>query len=475
MRAHAEQGERGMAIQVYGRCRAVMADLLDAEPSVETQNLLSEIRGPSSKRLPSRPPRPIQDAARPTSDAENSAENEAQSRNGSRVGVLPLRSVGLPEEAAYLGPSFANEITTALTRFRRLSVVSPSSLTRFAPDNQAPVGHARDVDFLLDGAIQRSRNKLRITLRLLDLKDDNQVVWARRFDRSADDLLSVQEDISGEVAAQIDPVILFAEAKRGAARSMPIDSANDLLLRSVPLILRMERSGFSRAGEHLARAIALEPDHSEAHAWYAAWHVLLINQYWAVNPCEAARQANALADRAVVLDPCSGGAFTVSGHVRAFMGRCPDEGAALHERALELNPNLAPAWALSAITQIVLGNAREAEQRFQRYKALSPIDPYSFMFDGLFAFVHLLKRDHHAAMTSGRTVIQLNPSHVPGYIPYLVALGHLGREEEAAAVLRRLRVVAPDVTVSGCLHAFPMVRRDDRDHFTEGLRLARVP
>src|SRR5439155_9575273 len=58
MRAHAARGERGMAIQAYDRCRAVLADLLDASPSAETQKLLAEIRGPSGSRMPLRPPPP---------------------------------------------------------------------------------------------------------------------------------------------------------------------------------------------------------------------------------------------------------------------------------------------------------------------------------------------------------------------------------------------------------------------------------
>src|SRR5215471_5016338 len=58
MRAHAARGERGMAIQAYDRCRAVLADLLDAAPSPETQKLLAEIRGPSGSRMPLRPPAP---------------------------------------------------------------------------------------------------------------------------------------------------------------------------------------------------------------------------------------------------------------------------------------------------------------------------------------------------------------------------------------------------------------------------------
>jgi DNA-binding SARP family transcriptional activator/TolB-like protein len=483
MRAHAEQGERGLAIQAYDRCRAVLADLLDAAPSAETQILLNEIRGPSSKRLPSRPPHPAPEAANPPMPEHNPANDtgvrdEAGSRNDTRVGVLPIRCIGLPEDVSYLGPSLANEITTALSRFRWLTVISSTSLGRSARDirdGTAAVRRAHGVDFLLDGAIQRSRNKLRITLRLLDLREDNQVVWARRFDRPADDPLAVQEEVSNEVAAQIDPVILLTEAKRGAARSDPANSAHDLILRSIPLITRLERDGFMRAGGILARAIALEPEHAPAHGWYASWYALLISQYWADDPHQAATRAGELTDRAILLDPYSAGAFIVAGHVRSYVHRRPHEGAALHDRALELNPNLAAGWALSAITHILLGDMKEAERRYHRYKSLSPLDPYSFIFDGLFAAAHVLKHDYQAAATIGRSVTQLNPSYSAGYKPYLSALGHLGSDQEAGTVLRRLLTIEPGATVERCMNAFPMERQVDRDHFAEGLRLARVP
>ena len=251
MRAHADQGERGMAIQAYDRCRGVLAELLDAAPSAETQALLNEIRGPSSKRLPSRPPRPVPEApahgmSEPATAAFDMAErDEPGPRCGASIGVLPLRCVGLAEDVAYLGPSLANELTMALSRFRWLSVVSSNSLARFGRDSAdgAAIRRARNVDFLLDGAIQRSRNKLRITMRLLDLREDNQVIWARRFDRPADDLMTVQEEVSSEVAAQIDPVMLLTEARRGSAYANVATSAYDHILRSVPLITRLERKG----------------------------------------------------------------------------------------------------------------------------------------------------------------------------------------------------------------------------------------
>jgi tetratricopeptide (TPR) repeat protein len=265
--------------------------------------------------------------------------------------------------------------------------------------------------------------------------------------------------------------MLMIQAKRRAARPASTTTARDLIMRSVLLITRMEHDGFMRAGEYLTEAIALEPDGSFAHSWHAAWYVMLIRQGWAADPIQAGARAVDLAERAIVLDPHSAGAFSTAGQVRAFINRDLPAAEALHDRALELNPNLATGWALSAITQILLGNLKEAERRYNRYKELSPLDPYSFMFDGLFGVIHLLKGDYQSAMTVARTITQLNPSNSAGYKLYLAALGHLGRAEETGIVLRRLRAIQPDITIERCLSVFPLARQADRDIFAEGLRL----
>jgi tetratricopeptide (TPR) repeat protein len=269
--------------------------------------------------------------------------------------------------------------------------------------------------------------------------------------------------------------MLLIQARREIAQPDSDISAYQLILRSVLLITRLERDGFRQAGEQLAQAIALESDHASAHAWYAAWHVLLISQGWATDPQAAGARAAELAERAIVLDPYSAAVFAVAGHVRAFIDRSLHEAVALHERALDLNPNLAAAWALSAMPHVLMGDVKEAERRYNRYKALSPLDPYSFMFDALFGVAYLLKHDCQAAVTVGRTVTQLNPSYTAGHKLYLSALGHLGRGEETGIVLRRLRAIEPDSTIERCLTTFPLERPADRDYFAEGLRLAGLP
>ena len=119
-------------------------------------------------------------------------------------------------------------------------------------------------------------------MRLLDLRAGNQVVWARRFDRQTNDLLSLQDEIAAEVVAQIDPEILLIEAKRSRRRP-PLDAtAYDLMLRAMPLIGRMERAPVHAGGRVSRRTRSqLEPDYAAAHAWYAYWHMFLVGQGWA--------------------------------------------------------------------------------------------------------------------------------------------------------------------------------------------------
>ena len=196
---------------------------------------------------------------------------------------------------------------------------------------------------------------MRVTLRLLDNRRDHQIVWARRFDRPADDALSAQEEISSEVSAQIERAMLLSEGKQRLARPQPVDDPYDLALRALSVATRLDEEGFARAGDYLARAIALAPDFAAAHAWFASWRIHQICQGWAPDRAEAGAHAVALAERAIVLDPLSSSAFALAGHARAIAQRNLPDAAALHERALELNPNDAVAWALSAITQVYLG------------------------------------------------------------------------------------------------------------------------
>lgn len=469
MRAHADRGERGMAIQSYDRCRAVLADTLDAVPSPETQSLLAEIRSGKSVRAPTNTPVPVPE---PRFEPHPSAI-----RGGAKVGVLPLTMVGTDETEAHLALGLAEEITSALARFRWMFLVSSSSIAQFVQETRDDTALRRTfgLDFALDGSIQRVAKRLRITLRLVDLRDGNQVVWARRFDRQANDLLTLQDEVAAEVVAQIDPEILLIESRRAMHRPPQDANAYDLLLRALPSMTRLERVHFMQAGTQLRQAIELEPDYAAAHAWYACWLHFLVGQGWADDADASLIEAGRHAERAITLDPQDAKGFSIAGHIRAFLHHRLHEAAVLHERALALNPNLAMAWAFSGLTQIYMGNWEEGERRMLRYKQLSPMDPNAFHYDVAFSLIALIKRDYEGAVAAGRSVSEMNPAFSAACKPYLAALGHLGQLQEAAVVRRRLLAIDPGFTVSRHLASSPFSRQQDREHFANGLRLAGIP
>jgi DNA-binding SARP family transcriptional activator/TolB-like protein len=491
MRAYAGRGERSMAIQAYERCRTVLADQLDAQPSEETQRLAAELRAsgttrpaptpapaaPQARAEPRPPPR-----AEPRAEARAEARGEASHthgppRGGARVGVLPLQVIGTTDAEAHLSTGLAEEITSALARFRWMFLVSSSSLARFAAQtrDEGAIRRAFDLHFLLDGSIQRAQGRLRISMRLLDLRAGNQVVWSRRFDREANDLLTLQDEIAAEAVAQIDPELLLIESQRVAARPVADATAYDLLLRGLSLMDRLERPLFVQAGELLRQAITLEPDYAAAHAWYAYWHVLLVGQGWAKDPAVGIAQAGRLAERAIMLDPQDAKALTIAGHVRAYLNRRLREAISLHERALTLNPNLAMAWGMSGVAFAYVGDLEEADRRLQRYKKLSPLDPHAYFFDTGMCFVALLTHDHALAADIGRGVSEMNPAFSAACKPYLAALGHLGQVDEANSVRARLLALEPGFSVQKFLATCPFEKNEHRDHYAAGLRLAGLP
>src|SRR4051794_33133820 len=305
MRAHAERGERGMAIQSYDRCRAVLADMLDAVPSPETQALLAEIRTgkavraiPGPAAVPSEPPRPA---------------SAVSARGGPRLGILPLNLMGTEAGEHHLALSLPEEITSGLSRFRWISLVSTSSITQAMGDarDDALLRQSLGLDYLLDGPVQRAMQRLRITLRLVDLRDGNQVVWTRRFDRLVDDLLTLQDEVAAEAVAQLDPELLQLESRRAALTPVSDSTPYDLMMRGLPSMMRADRGQFLEGGEWLRRAMERQPDHAAAHAWYAHWLHVRVEHGWAEDVEEAVEAASRHAERAITLDAQNARAFAV--------------------------------------------------------------------------------------------------------------------------------------------------------------------
>ncbi len=459
IRAEADRGDRSAALAAWEGCQRAFATRFRSTPSPETALLAEDLRrGDPATIRPAPEPQPRRPVLR-----------------GARLGVLQLRAAS---QDSHLSLGLAEEITAALARFRWLTLFDCASLSAqtdaAGSRRDAPLEAARSIglDFVLSGSVQRSGERLRANFRLTDLTQPETVVWARRFDRQAEDILALQDDIAAEVVAQIDPEILLIQTKRAMARPPVQADAYDLLLRAIPAIYRLDRAEYENAGTLIERAMAIDPDYGPTHSWHAYWYVFLVGQGWAADSHDILMRAEESAMRAVTLDPSDAQALTILGHIRAFFHHRIDEAVALHDRALAHNPNLAMAWALSAMAHAYLGAHDEALQRFAHYKRLAPLHPHAFFFDSGQLIPLLFLNRYDEVDAAARQVTLLHPSFSFPYKLWLPALGHLGRAAEAQAVREKLLAIEPDFTVEKALRRGPIRRPRDRAHYAEGLRRA---
>ncbi|MCX7384105.1 MAG: BTAD domain-containing putative transcriptional regulator [Alphaproteobacteria bacterium] len=452
--AHLARGARAAAMEAYQACVATLAERTGIAPSAETQALLSTQHTP---------PAPRQAAAR-----------ASRPDRGVRLGVRPFRSLDGPANAP-LSLGLAEEITTALARFRWFFLISNPSHAGISTVHGADDQNWREIglDFLLDGTIQRSGDHVRISARLLDLNGGPELIWASRFDRTTTDIFAIQDEIAAECVAQIDPAIMLREGER-VARSPHANSAYAMTMTAIPAIYRLDEAPFRAAGELLASAIQIDPDYAPAHSWFACWQLFHVGQNWAVDPAAAMQLAGLHANRAIALDPSDARAFTIAGHVRAFLDHRIDEAMRLHERALSLNPNLPLAWGFAALADCYAGHPEQAISRVRHARRLSPFDPHAFFFDMALMLAQLLTGDFEGAVATGRQSLSLNPTLTSTYKVALAALGHLGLEAEIAPLRARLLELEPGFSIAASLARTPL-QPDDRARYAEGLRLAGLP
>jgi TolB-like protein/Tfp pilus assembly protein PilF len=404
--------------------------------------------------------RPRRDAIR-----KRGVQQPANGRCDTRLGIEHLSTLpgGSSNELAI---GLFEELITGLARVPWLKCVAIPGSQRSQDVN---------LDFLLDGTVQLQADRVRIMIRVRDMQSIGEVVWAARFDRPQVDALTLQDEIAAEAVAQIDAELLVRQGSRVNTLRRGEPNSDDLVHQALPAICRLQRTEYRTAGHLLQTALATDPDNAAAHAWYAYWHALLLSQGWAEDAGRAAARATELAERAVALGSGNARAMTLAGHVRSFLGRHADGACALHDRALALNPNLAAAWCYSGLTHAYLGRHDEALHRMERARQLSPRDPHAFFFEMALIMPHFMLGDYETAAAFGRRAIEMNPWLSSSYKGHLAALGHLGREREAAEVRTRLLTLEPGFRVRDAVARSPLSRPRDVECYAEGLRRAGLP
>jgi TolB-like protein len=244
--------------------------------------------------------------------------SDAAQQLGWRMAVLPFRSLGTPVGRG-IALGMAEEVSAALSRFRAPRLIATATFW----DGSGPAADAwarcrtYQLDYVIDGTIQVFEDKVQVHVNLLDVVLDFEVIWTGQFEGSLNDLFSLQHRIASATVAQVDPELFHRASAFEAPLRTEIAEAHHSVLTAIQGIFRLERPSFMQARELLARAIALDPDYSAAHAWLAYWSIMAVGQGWVEKPRDVTTLAGASAERAVQLDSLDARALAIAGQVKA--------------------------------------------------------------------------------------------------------------------------------------------------------------
>jgi len=294
------------------------------------------------------------------------------------IAVLPFENLSDDKANAYFAEGVQNEILTKLAAVRDLKVISRTSTAKYQskPDNLKTVAQELGVSTILEGAVQKAGDKVRVNVQLIDARNDTHL-WAKSYDRDFKDVLEVESEVSQEIAEALRANLSLNESHVLAAVQTPDSEAYDLFLRGEYELRQAENSrtaeAYDRADAFYQQALARDPNFAQAGAELARSR---LSRHWFVSPLSSREleEVKSLIDRALALAPNSPEAHSALG-LFFYMGhRQYAEALTEFNRTLELQPNDALARQYCAAVYRRRGEWARSLADFERAQELDPRD-----------------------------------------------------------------------------------------------------
>ena len=307
---------------------------------------------------------------------------------------------------------------------------------------------------------------MRITAQLVDALSGTHL-WADRFDGELEDIFELQDKVASSVAGIIEPALQAAEIRRSVARPTTDLSAYDLYLRALAIFFPVTKERILAAQGLLDQAIAIDRQYGPALSWAAFCHMTLVRDGWTEEADTSRRKAIGLAREALEVGENDPRILVHSALVLGYLGEDIDAMIGLVDRALALNPSFARGWYVSGLLRVWAGQPDLTIEHIETSLRLSPRERVGATLSTM-GMAYFFKHQFDEAASKLILAIQDHPGFPPSYRTLAACYAHMGRLDEARAIVARLRTIAP-LHVSSDL---PFRKSEDRELFMSGLRLA---
>jgi TolB-like protein/Tfp pilus assembly protein PilF len=345
--------------------------------------------------------------------------------------VLPFTNLSDDPEQDYFVDGVTESLTTDLSRISGSFVIGRH--TAFTYKGKAvdlkKIGRELNIRYVLEGSVQRSGNRLRVNVQLVDAETANHL-WAERFDKPVADLFDMQDEIVSRLANTLNTQLVAAEARR-AERSMHPD-ATDLNFQGWAWWNKGPApEHMTQARVFLERALALDHENVDALVGLAR----VDGAVGALQPDDKvalylAAEKNVV--KALSLAPDHAVAHLVLGFVYIFTDRVT-QGIAECEQALVLNPNLAEVHSAIGLAKYFMGQAADAEGHILEAIRLSPRDKGTYWWMYCVGMAKIQLGADAEAVAWHRRSIESKRNFPLAHFALAAALGLIGAVDEARA------------------------------------------
>ena len=391
--------------------------------------------------------------------------------------VLPFGNLGGDPEQEYFVDGVTESLTTDLSRMTGMLVIGRNTAFTFKGKHVdlRQIGRELGVRYVLEGSVQRDRNRMRVNVQLIDTETSNHL-WAERFDKPLADLFDMQDEIVARLAGALNTQLVAAEARR--AERAPRPDSMDLYFQGMACANKGITPEYTaQARDFFKRALALDPSNIEALVGTAAVDSVRGSTFMTDDRAPRLAAAEAALTKALSLAPEHALAHLYFGYVQIVANRA-SQGIAECERALALNRNLSEAHAVIGLAKIFIGRGEETESHVQKALRFSPRDTYAHAWMAYAGLAKLYLGSDEEAVARLRRAIEINRNYPLSHFMLAAALANLEWLEEARAATQAGLALDPTFTV----RRFRAGAASDnstylaqRERVYQGMRKAAVP
>jgi len=356
------------------------------------------------------------------------------------IAVLPFVNMSSDPDSEYFSDGIAEELINNLSKIPGLKVVARTSSFQFKGKNDGlqRVGEMLRVSNVVEGSVRQADGRLRITVRLVDVKNGFQL-WSETYSRRMKDVFAIQEEIARKVVSSLQ--VTLATERSDAVQS-PSLHAFHLYLKARYQASKRTQESLRKAVDLFQQAVSSDPSYASAHAGLAEAYALLASGGYATSGLEElASESKTAANNAVQLEPSLGEAHAALALVQFRLDwnwqACERE----FRIACELNPSFATAHHWFALYLAAMGRSEEALVMIGRAQNL---DPLSLIIATAAARVMHFGKQYDAAIAQCQRVLDMEPHFAEAHLD--LGMAYLEKDETDNAIqhLKKAAELSPE-------------------------------